>query len=153
MMRRTHLVYRMDEKQSPTPQPTASPNKAAEKADFWSFSAELVKTAVVISIIAYVLRIFVLQPFIVEGLSMYPQFQTNDYLLVDKISYRLHQPERGDIIVFKYPGDTSVNYVKRVIGLPGERVHIENGKVSVFNDAHVVGIDAPPAGFVIEHGG
>ena len=66
---------------------------------------------------------------------MFPRFQTNDYLLVDKISYRFEQPHRGDIIVFKYPGDTSINYVKRVIGLPGERVHIEAGKVSVINTA------------------
>ncbi len=133
----------MDEKQPIASHPTDPASKKVqppERADFWSFAAELVKTAVIISFIAYVLRIFVLQPFIVEGLSMYPQFETHDYLLVDKVSYRLHEPARGDIIVFKYPGNTSINYVKRIIGMPGERVHIESGKVTIFNSGHPDGV-------------
>lgn len=62
---------------------------------------------------------------------MSPKFHTNDYLIIDKISYRFSAPKRGDIIVFKYPNDTSVNYVKRVIGLPGDRVDISSGNVVV----------------------
>lgn len=112
--------------EDPVTQPTAP------RDDFWRFSAELIKTAIIVSVLAYVIRLFILQPFIVEGSSMYPQFQTQDYLLVDKVSYRLHQPERGDIIVFRYPNDLSINYVKRVIGLPGEKVVIEDGIVTVF---------------------
>lgn len=58
-------------------------------------------------------------------------YYNNEYLLVEKVSYRLHEPRRGDTIVFKYPNDTSVNYIKRVIGLPGETVTIANGQVSI----------------------
>jgi signal peptidase I len=114
-------------------------HRPAPKEDFWSFTAELIKTAVIISFLAYAIRIFILQPFVVEGLSMYPQFKTSDYLLVDKVSYRVSKPQRGDIVVFKYPGDPSINYVKRIIGLPGEKVHIENGRVSILNTAHPSG--------------
>jgi signal peptidase I len=126
------------EEQEHSTSPEIKPRQAP-KEDFWSFTAELIKTAVIISFLAYVIRIFVLQPFIVEGLSMYPQFKTSDYLLVDKVSYRLSPPHRGDIVVFKYPGDPSINYVKRVIGLPGEKIHIENGHVTVINIAHPQG--------------
>ena len=109
-----------------------TPEKS-EKGDFWQFSAELIKTALVVAVLAYVIRLFVIQPFIVDGSSMFPRFQTNDYLLVDKVSYRFHTPNRGDIVVFKYPLDTSVNYVKRIIGLPGETVRIQNGTVSILS--------------------
>lgn len=74
---------------------------------------------------------------------MFPRFETNDFLVVDKITYRIHPPARGDIIVFKYPYDLQTNYVKRVIGLPGEKVKIQDGKVTIINTAH-------PEGFTLE---
>jgi signal peptidase I len=120
--------------------PTQPTEKAQSSGDTWRFTAELIKTALFVGILAYVIRVFILQPFIVEGLSMYPQFHDKDYLLVDKLSYRLHEPERGDIIVFKYPKDPSVNYVKRIIGLPGETIRIEDSKVVVINEKHPQGI-------------
>ena len=104
-----------------------------KSTDAWSFGAELLRTVLVIGILAFVIRYFIVQPFIVEGESMSPYFHTNDYLLVDKLSYRFHAPERGDVIVFRYPNDPSINYVKRVIGLPGETVTIKNGSVSIAN--------------------
>jgi len=107
--------------------------------DMWRFAAELVRTAVIVSVLAYVLRLFVVEPFVVEGSSMAPNFATNDFLIVDKISYRLHDPARGDIIVFKYPYDLSVNYIKRVIGLPGETVRIADNKVTIINKDHPEG--------------
>jgi signal peptidase I len=111
-----------------------------ESQDAWRFGAELIRTAVVVSILAYVIRLFILQPFVVEGSSMYPRFQTNDFLIVDKLSYRFSSPQRGDIIVFKYPYDLETNYVKRIIGLPGDTVKIDNGQVSVIDDAHPEGV-------------
>lgn len=132
------------------PQPTPTENRSvaasATQNDFWRFSAELIKTALIVSVLAYVIRVFVLQPFIVDGASMAPTFHTNDYLMVDKLSYRLHPAARGDIVVFKYPLDTSpnpVNYVKRIIGLPGERVRIEDGKVYIVNKDN-------PDGFLLD---
>ncbi len=79
------------------------------------------------------IRSFIVQPFLVSGASMEPNFSSNDYLLIDEVSYRFNEPERGDVIVFHYPGDESVYYIKRVIGLPGERLLISDGKVKIYN--------------------
>lgn len=122
-------------------EPTQPPKK---KNEIWQFAAELIKTALIVAVLAVTIRAFVIQPFIVEGLSMYPQFHDRDYLLVDKLSYRLHEPRRGDIIVFKYPGDPRVNYVKRVIGLPGETIKIEDSKVTIIEPDNTQEVLAEP---------
>lgn len=89
-------------------------------------------TFVVLAIVIVVpIRLFVAQPFVVEGESMHPTFETGDYLIVDQLSYRLSDPKRGDVVVFRYPNNPSVFYIKRVIGLPGETVHINRGETSV----------------------
>lgn len=119
--------------------PTLQPEHS-KASDFWSFTFELIKTAVIVGVMAYLLRLFVLQPFIVEGSSMQPEFQTNDYLLVDKFSYHIREPKRGDIIVFRYPFNPTVNYVKRIIGLPGERVLVDKGKITIFNNTYPDGL-------------
>lgn len=86
------------------------------------------------AIIAIVLiRTFLASPFIVEGASMDATFHDNDYLIVDKLSYRFFEPSRGDIIVFRYPYNPSVHHIKRVIGLPGDTVSVQNGIVTVTN--------------------
>ncbi len=65
---------------------------------------------------------------------MEPSFQEGDYLLIDQLSYRFSSPERGDTIVFRYPRDPSRRYIKRIIGLPGETLVIEDGNIYVTND-------------------
>ncbi|MEO6536276.1 MAG: signal peptidase I [Candidatus Paceibacterota bacterium] len=82
-------------------------------------------------IIVLPIRLFVAQPFVVEGESMHPTFESADYLIVDELTYHFQNPKRGDVIVFRYPNDPSVFYIKRIIGLPGETVSIDQGKVSV----------------------
>lgn len=77
------------------------------------------------------IRIFIAQPFIVEGESMHPTFENADYLIVDELTYRFQAPKRGDVITFRYPGDPSIFYIKRIIGLPGETVAINGGVVTV----------------------
>lgn len=130
------MASRMSEEIT-TVQVTKKPNDAL------AFLAELARTVIVIGVLAVLIRTFLIQPFIVQGESMSPYFHTSDYLLVDKLSYRFHTPARGDIIVFRYPYDTKVNYVKRVIGLPGETVTIKNGTVSITNSSH-------PNGFTLD---
>ena len=71
---------------------------------------------------------------------MEPNFDDGQYLIVDEISYRLHQPERGDVIVFKYPNDPSQYYIKRIIGLPGETVEVVGGGIIVYNDQYPHGL-------------
>lgn len=82
-------------------------------------------------VIVIPVRLFVAQPFVVEGESMHPTFASGDYLIVDQLSYHLREPARGEVVVFRYPNDPRVFYIKRIIGLPGETVHIEGGKTSV----------------------
>lgn len=92
---------------------------------------EIATFLVLAIIIVLPVRLWVAQPFVVEGESMHPTFESGDYLIVDELSYHFHQPHRGDVIVFRYPGDPSVFYIKRVIGLPGETVSITRGVVTV----------------------
>jgi signal peptidase I len=86
-----------------------------------------------------------LQPFTVQGQSMEPTLHNGEYILVEKVSYWFRSPERGDIVVFKFPENPSEDYIKRVIGLPGDHVLIQNAHVSV--NGHVLGepyVAAPP---------
>ena len=102
-------------------------------SSFFSVVLEIIKTIVIVGILALLLRIYIIQPFIVEGLSMSPTLFSNDYLLIDKISYRIGSPQRGNIIVFHYPKNTEFNYVKRIIGLPGETIEITEDQVIIYN--------------------
>ncbi|MFA6423412.1 MAG: signal peptidase I [Patescibacteria group bacterium] len=92
---------------------------------------EVVKTFAIVLLVAFLLRKVIVQPFIVEGSSMEPNFHNNEYLLVDQVSYRLSEPKRGDVVIFKAPTNMEVNYIKRVIGLPGETVEIKDSKIYV----------------------
>ncbi len=96
-----------------------------------NFFIELLKFALIAIIIVVPLRLFVAKPFIVSGASMEPAFDTGQYLIIDELSYRFNDPKRGDVVIFRYPNDPTQYFIKRVIGLPGETVHIERGEVSV----------------------
>ena len=82
-------------------------------------------------LVAWFIRSVVIEPFVVVGASMDPTFATGQFLLVDRISYRFEAPQRDDVIVFEYPDDPSQDYIKRIIGLPGEMVIIKDGAVSI----------------------
>jgi signal peptidase I len=103
------------------------------KSFFYAFW-EIIEVVLVAIIAVFVIRNFLVQPFLVSGDSMRPNFSSGDYLLVDEISYRFREPERGEVIVFKYPGDEKTYYIKRIIGLPGERISIKEGQITIFND-------------------
>lgn len=77
------------------------------------------------------LRTFVVQPFIVHGSSMEPNFYPKDYLIIDELSYHFRDPQRYEIIVFKAPNQPSQFYIKRIIGLPNEEVEIKNGQITI----------------------
>jgi len=108
---------------------------------FW----ELVRFAIIALIIVIPIRIFVAEPFIVSGSSMFPTFENGDYLIVDKISYELGSPKRDDVVVFRYPNDTTNFFIKRVIGLPNETLDIKGNDVTITNAAHSQGfqLDQP----------
>lgn len=80
------------------------------------------------------IRTFLVQPFLVSGPSMEPSFKSGDYLLIDELTYRFREPARGEVVVFRYPDDPKVFFIKRVIGRPGERVVSRSGRLTVFAD-------------------
>jgi len=90
-----------------------------------------VETISVALIIAFLIRSFLFQPYRVQMGSMLPTLHENDLIIVNKLTYRFNEPNRGDIVVFHPPNGSSVFYVKRVIGLPGETIEIRNGEVLI----------------------
>jgi len=97
------------------------------------FFLELVKVAVLAAITIVLIRHFLFKPFYVRGASMEPNFYDKEYLIIDELSYRLREPQRGEVVVFKYPDNSKEFFLKRIVGLPGERVKITNGKVIIYN--------------------
>lgn len=104
---------------------------------------EILRFALIALLIVLPIRIFIAQPFIVSGASMQDTFHNSEYLIVDQLTYRFHQPERGDVVIFRYPRDPSKFFIKRIIGLPGDTISIENGTVRIQNETH-------PDGFVLD---
>lgn len=98
------------------------------------FFLEVIKVVVLAAITIIAVRTFLFKPFVVEGQSMQPNYFEKEYLLIDELSYHLRAPERGEVIVLRAPVIKQEYYLKRVLGLPGEKIKIENGKVIVFND-------------------
>lgn len=93
------------------------------------FKSFLVYTAIAF-IITLPIRFFVVEPYVVSGASMTPTFDGNDYIIIDKLTYTYQKPQRGDVIIFRYPLDPSVFYIKRIVGLPGETMTVTNRVVS-----------------------
>jgi len=108
----------------------ADKNEVA-KESFKQFAFETLKIIIISLIIILPVRYYLVQPFYVKGQSMEPNFHDNEYLIINEIGYRLNLPERGDIIVFKYPKNPSEFYIKRIIGLPGEKIEIKDNKIYI----------------------
>lgn len=120
---------------------TMDPIKDIEpKKSSWQTFWELVRFAFIALIIVVPIRLFIAEPFIVSGSSMVPTFENGDYLIVDKISYKLGSPQRDDVVVFRYPGDPSKFFIKRIIGLPNETVNIDGNNVTIVNQEHPDGL-------------
>jgi signal peptidase I len=98
-----------------------------------NFLKEIVKFIILALVIIVPIRTWVADPFIVSGASMDNTFANGQYLIVDQLSYHFEQPARGDVIIFRYPKDPSLYFIKRIIGLPGETVSINNGIVTIYN--------------------
>src|SRR5665648_1053354 len=94
---------------------------------------DLIKFAVIALLIVIPIRMFVAQPFVVSGESMFSTFNDGEYLIVDEISYITGNPHRGDVIIFHYPLDPKRFFIKRIIGMPNEEISINNGKVTIIN--------------------
>lgn len=101
-----------------------------------------------IIVVVKLIQGFIIQPFIVDGGSMLPTYHNGEFLLVDKFSYLIHEPHRGDVVIFKLYEDNNNPYqgkhlIKRVLGLPNERIKVENGVTTIYNKTN-------PNGFIID---
>lgn len=96
-----------------------------------SSGRELVETLVIALVLAFLIRTFVFESFQVQGHSMLPTLHNNDRVLVNKLAFRLGKPKTGEIIVFQSPVVPSQDWIKRVIGLPGETVSIRHDDVYI----------------------
>ncbi len=109
-------------------------NEFFKKAgQFFLDTIQAIVLALSLFIIVY---LFLFQPHLVKGSSMYPSFQNGEFLLTNKISYRFNIPQRGDVIVFKAPpsepcAEIECEYIKRIIALPGEKVKVSSGQIYV----------------------
>jgi signal peptidase I len=109
---------------------------------FFLFVWEIIKVVSISLAIILPVRYYLIQPFYVKGASMEPNFHDHEYLIIDEISYRFKTPERGQVIVFRYPKNPQEYFIKRVIGLPGEEVQIKDGKIIIYNSSK-------PEGFLL----
>jgi signal peptidase I len=106
-----------------------------------NFIIETLKFSLVAILIVLPFRMFIAQPFLVSGASMSPNFETGNYLIVDQLSYNFEDPQRGEIIIFRYPNDPKKFFIKRVIGLPTETVKISSSKVFIKNTENPNGFE------------
>jgi signal peptidase I len=113
------------------------------------FIWETIKVVVISLIIILPVRYYLIQPFFVKGSSMVPNFHDKEYILVDKWTYELGRPERGDVIIFRYPGNPKEYFIKRIIGLPGETVLVPgDNTVKIFNDRYPNGFTLNEKGYL-----
>lgn|SRR3989338_851764 len=104
------------------------------------FIFDFFKVFIIAIAIIVPVRWFLFQPFVVTGDSMRPNFHDGNYLIIDEISYRLREPARGEVVVLRFPNDPSQFFIKRIIGLPGERIVIEKGKVKIYSQTYSEGL-------------
>lgn len=119
-------------------QPELSETPVAESAEHPL--AEIVRFSIIAILIVVPVRMFIAQPFIVSGASMEETFQSGEYLIVDQVTYYFNDPKRGEVVVFRYPRDPSKFFIKRVIGVPGDTIIIEDGQVTIFNTENPDGV-------------
>ena len=112
---------------------TSNTNQSEKNKKTDGFFMEIFKFAVLALVIVLPFRLYIAQPFIVSGSSMVPTFHTGEYIIVDQATYHIEEPKRGDVVVFRFPGDPSKFFIKRIIGLPGEIVQLANGETTIID--------------------
>lgn len=109
-----------------------SPEQVRERSahPLLSFLRELIETALIV-LVAMALVNTATARFRIEGSSMEPSLHDGEYVLISKVSYWFGSPRRGDVVVFRFPHDPSRDFIKRIIGLPGETIAIRDGRVFI----------------------
>ncbi len=103
-----------------------------------NFIIDVLETVVIALSIFAVIYLFAFQPHEVNGESMdgIGKFHNGQYILTDKLTYKFREPVRGEVVVFKYPLDERYDYIKRIVGLPGEEIMLRDNKITIYNAAH-----------------
>lgn len=130
-------------------------SRQTPKTSLKTHIVEFFETFVVFLAVALIIYFFIAQPHKVSGSSMFPTFQTGDYIITNKIGYRITPPKRGQVIVFENPRDKTQDFIKRIIGLPGESVKVQDGHVYIndklLNEPYLApGITTNPGPFLQE---
>ena len=115
-----------------------------------NFIIDVLETVIIALSIFAVIYLFAFQPHEVNGQSMdgIGNFHDGQYILTDKITYKFRDPQRGEVVVFKYPLDERYDYIKRIIGLPGEQIMLKENKVYIFNKEHPDGFELNESEFL-----
>lgn len=92
---------------------------------------DFLQSIVVILAIMVMVYLFIMSPQEISGASMEPNFHNGEYILTNKIEYKLHEPQRGDVVIFKSPRNPDIDYIKRVIALPGEQVRVSRDTIYI----------------------
>ncbi len=103
---------------------------APEPSKIWGIAREIIETILLAAVIWLAVN-FATARYVVDGQSMEPNLHTGQFLIVSRLAYKFAVPQRGDIIVFDFPGNPADDYVKRIIGLPGDTVTIQEGQIFV----------------------
>ncbi len=115
----------------PTVAPISAPRAPAQPRAFWRRATrEVVETLALTLVVFFLIRV-VIQNFRIEGQSMEPNFHDGQFLIVNKFAYQFEKPQRGDVVVFRYPPNPARDFIKRIIALPGDRVMVAHGRVMV----------------------
>lgn len=114
------------------------------------FIWEVFKIVVISLAIIFPIRYYLIQPFFVRGSSMEPNFANGQYLVINELGYHLDEPERTDVIVFKYPFDPSQYYIKRVIGLPNETIEVKDNQITIYNTQYPQGLVLDESSYLSE---
>lgn len=141
-----------------------SENREEEYYGVGAFVLEIMKVVILAVIIIVPIRIFLFQPFLVQGASMEPTFENSEYLIVNELGHKKTEANFGDkniftvnpfenlprheVIVFRYPKDRTQFFIKRVIGLPGEKIEIKEGVVTVYNPEHPDGFQLDESSYL-----
>lgn len=130
------------------------PESERRSVTFKDHVIDFFQTLVVFAAIGTAIYWLIAQPHKVSGSSMHPNFKNGDYIITDKLTYRIYEPRRGDIVVFKNPKDETQDFIKRIIGVPRDRVKIQGGYTYVngekLNEPYLGNLTTNPGSFLVD---
>ncbi len=116
-----------------------SPNEQAFKKE--NSFIDLFRFTIFALAVIIPIRLFIITPFVVDGASMEPSFQDQDYLVVEQLGYHLYEPNRGDVVIFRFPLEPEKFFIKRIIAVPGDTIIVQRNRIIIQNEQHPDGFE------------